>query len=269
MQMQRFVVTAALGLSLALPSLAAPQNSAPPPPPPPGFMLLDGPGAAIGASIRDVDRLEAERLKMDGGAFVDAVRMNSPAEKAGLRAADVIVQFDGERVRSARHLTRLVRETPPGRTVKAVVLRSDKRVEVSVTPEGDAQRVGAFDPDRLREQLGRMSDRWFDDGLPGSRARLGATVEELTPQLAAYFGAKQGVLVAAVADNSPASRAGLAVGDVIISIDSRPINSRADLVRAFREAKDGQDVKIGIVRDKRESSVTAKVERWNRRKENV
>ncbi|PYR33232.1 MAG: hypothetical protein DMF89_25660 [Acidobacteria bacterium] len=145
--------------------------------------------------------------------------MNGPAEKAGIRNSDVIVEFDGEHVRSARQLSRLLWETPSARPVKVVVLRGQQRVELSVTPEGDQQRAGAVvDPNRLRDQLGRMR-QWMFEGDPfsGPRAHLGAVVEELTPELATYFGAKQGVLVSAVTDNSPASRAGLKVGDVMTS----------------------------------------------------
>ena len=67
-------------------------------------------------------------------SIVDSVRMNGPAEKAGIRNSDVIVEFDGEHVRSARQLSRLLWETPSARPVKVVVLRGQQRVELSVTP---------------------------------------------------------------------------------------------------------------------------------------
>jgi len=275
MQMWRFVQIAALGLSLAgtvTPSAAAQGAGLPPPPPPgfPGLMLLEGSGASIGAAIRDVDRSEAGRLKITGGAFVDSVRTNSAAEKAGIRNSDVIVEFDGEHVRSVRQLSRLLWETPAGRPVKVVVLRGQQRVELSITTGGDLQRTGALvDPSRLRDQLGRMRE-WMSEGdWSGPRAHLGAVVDELTPELAAYFGARQGVLVSAVTDNSPAFRAGLRVGDVMTSIDSREIRSRADLIQALAAATNGQEMTIGIVRDKKQSSLTARVERSVRRRENV
>jgi hypothetical protein len=52
-----------------------------------------------------------------------------------MKKGDIITDFDGEHVRSARHLSRLVAETPEGRTVKTAVLREGKRVDLSVTPE--------------------------------------------------------------------------------------------------------------------------------------
>jgi len=116
--------------------------------------------------------------------------------------------------------------------------------------------------------FGQFGDRLpnfnFNFDFPAmSGRRLGVTVEELTGQLADYFGAKDGVLVTAVTDGSPASKAGLKAGDVITTVNNDRIGSREDLVRALREAT-SEDVKIGIVRDKKETSVTAKIEQPRR-----
>ena len=78
--------------------------------------VLAGRGAQLGVSVRDLD---AEQAKGQSGAVVEDVRAGSAAEKAGIKKGDVIAEFDGERVRGVRHLTRLVTETPDGRTVKA------------------------------------------------------------------------------------------------------------------------------------------------------
>src|SRR6266581_3761152 len=77
------------------------------------FTVLAGRGAEIGVSIRDV---EASDKSPSGGVVIEEVRKDGPADKAGLKQADVIVAFDGEHVRSARQFTRLVQETVPGRT---------------------------------------------------------------------------------------------------------------------------------------------------------
>jgi len=78
--------------------------------------VLAGRGAEIGVSIRDI---ESSDTSTSGGVVVEEVRKDGPADKAGLKQADVIVEFDGERVRSARQFTRLVQETVPGRIVRA------------------------------------------------------------------------------------------------------------------------------------------------------
>src|SRR5690606_27068571 len=94
--------------------------------------VLGGRGVQIGVRVRD---LEPEQQKTGSGAVVERVEDGSPAEKAGLKAGDVITEFDGERVRSARHLARLVGETPEGREVSVTVRRDSGTVTLSVSPE--------------------------------------------------------------------------------------------------------------------------------------
>jgi len=226
--------------------------------------VLAGRGAEIGVYVRDEN----------AGVTVDEVRSDSPAEKAGLKTNDVIVEFDGEHVRSARQFSRLVQETAVGRKVKTTILRDKQKKDVEITiPEN--RRADLFiDGDRLRDQLGDLGDRLgrmpfnfdfnFDFPEAGSGRRLGVQVQEMGDQLSSYFGAKEGVLVTSVTDGSAASRAGIKAGDVITSVNGSRVHSREDLTRGLRDTKDDK-VQIGIVRDKKESSVTATVEQPRRR----
>jgi serine protease Do len=234
---------------------------APPDPRDRTLMTLAGRGAEIGVRIAD---------GAEGGVVVEEVVPDSPAEKAGLRRSDVIVEFDGEPVRGARQFRRLVEETPPGRTVKATIRRDGQRQDVQITASEGRDARTLLDGGALRglqRDLDRLGDRLppfnfnFDFDLPGalSGRRLGATVDELTDQLAQFFGAREGVLVTAVTDGSAASQAGLKAGDVITSIDGQPIRSRGDMIRALRDAT-ADEVTIGIVREKKESSLKAKLE---------
>jgi len=225
------------------------------------FMVLAGRGSEIGVQVTE---------GKETGVEIQEVRPDSPAEKAGLKRDDRIVLFDGERVRSVRQFSRLVQETPPGRTVKATIVRGGQQKDVEITPREGRGTIGGggiLDGDRF---AGRMPnpdmfrDRFpfnFDFDLPGalSGRRLGVEVDGLSNQLAQYFGVKEGVLVRSVTDGSPASRAGLKAGDVITTVDGQPTRSREDLVRALRDAK-GDELTIGIVREKKESSVKAKLD---------
>jgi serine protease Do len=228
--------------------------------------VLAGRGAALGVTVRDVAAAEAGGEK-PAGVLVDAVQPGSPAEKAGLKRGDVVVEFDGERVRSARQFSRLVQETVPGRTVKATMLRDGRRSDIEIMPSDDGRGAdvmihgdwGNYMRD-FGHDLGRLGDRFnFDLDARGSGRRLGITVEQLTTQLADYFGAREGLLVTSVADGSAASRAGLKAGDVITSLDGHSMRTRQDLVSALGDAR-GDEVSIGIVRDKKETTVKAKVE---------
>jgi S1-C subfamily serine protease len=265
-------------------------------------ILGDG-GPRLGVQVRDIETDELARLKLTSlnGVVVVEVTKDSAAERAGVRANDVIVQFDGENVRSTRQLTRLVRETVSGRTVKVAVMHDGKRLELDALINRD---VMGGDVERqmqaLRDQLRQYRDerrrpapappaplppgttpryrqwalppgtedtlRWFGDTVPGTlerflspgRARLGVGVQDLTPDLAAYFGVSAGVLVSSVDADRPAAKAGMKAGDVITAIDGNPVKSPGELV-AQLAGKQGE-VTITVTRDKKALKLKATLE---------
>jgi serine protease Do len=234
--------------------------------------ILSGRGAALGIRIADA---------ASGGVEVEAVDPDGAGERAGLKRGDVIVEFDGEHVRGGRQFARLVQETPPGRTVKATIMREGRRQDLQITPADERQTAilpdggRFFDGDRLRDFSDEFNRRLpglergfrdlpfdfrFDFDVPaGGGGRLGISVDPLTRQLAEYFGARDGVLVTSVSDGSAAARAGLKAGDVITSINGEAVASPADLTRAVRQSS-SDEVTIGIVREKKETTLTAKIE---------
>ena len=227
------------------------------------FKGLAPDGAQIGVEIRDVSEADATAAKLTApaGAFVQEVRPDSPAARAGVRSGDVIVTFDGERVRSAAHFARLVDETPEGRTVQTVVQRAGERVTMNVTPEAArAARTVTFGGApalKLNEDLLRLNPSVTVPSplaIWGAPARLGVTVQELTGQLGEYFGAKSGVLVTAVTDSSPARTAGLRAGDVITRVNGETVAHALDLRQ--RLGKTTGDVTLTIVRDRKEQTLT-------------
>jgi serine protease Do len=224
-------------------------------------------GSEIGLSVRDVESADVTSAKLPApaGAVVEDVHTGSPAEKAGFKSGDVIVTFDGEKVRSARHLTRLVQETPEGREVTAVVVRSGERVDLKVAPAPSAF-ARAFEPLQSLHQnfpgnfafsvpQGSGSlDRW----VFGTGGRLGVSVQDLTGQLGDYFGTREGALVTSVDDNSPARTAGLKAGDVITKINGQVVRDSAELRR--RLADTSGDITISILRDRKEETLKGKIE---------
>jgi S1-C subfamily serine protease len=220
------------------------------------FLALEGPGSSIGVTVTDQAGTD--------GVLIDSVRDGTPATRAGLLKGDVIVDFDGERARSARQFTRLVRETPPGRAVKMTVLRSGSKRTVDITPEvRDSVTLQQF-PRVTRDAL-RALPRDFNFNFDGngfeswnllvSPRRLGVMVSPLSDQLAAYFGVKDGVLVAEVLENTPAATAGLRAGDVITTANGRSVQSSADLSREVREADDGSAIELRVTRDRKETTL--------------
>jgi serine protease Do len=244
--------------------------------------VLGGQDVRIGIGIRD---LEDEQARTSTGAVVTSVREDSPAEKAGIKEGDVIVEFDGEKVRSARQLSRLVSEAVPGRQVQAVVQRDGRRVDLQVTPEAGMAWLGGPGMHQFEfggapgfkfegPVIGDLLEKEFGDHdgdldtlvvRPG-RARLGIGIQPLTPQLAQFFGTKDGVLVTTVEPDSPAARAGLKAGDVITAVGDTSVSSPSDLSRAVRRADEGADLSIAYTRDKKSATTTAKIESRSREK---
>ena len=258
----------------------------------PRVMMLDGRGAQLGVMVDD---LTPEELKSAGGAIggvrIEEVDQDSPAAKAGLQEGDIVVEVDGDRVRSARQFSRLIQETPEGRSVALGVVRNGKRQTISVTPESrafgfgiDSDRIGRDIARSLREieprmrelepRLRELEPQWrefrfngpmdfnfdFAPNWTSPRGRLGVQLGELTPQLAEYFGAKEGgVLVSSINSGSPAEKAGLKAGDVITSINGTAVRDTDDLIDELRGVE-GQEVTIGILRDKKASSLKATLE---------
>jgi C-terminal processing protease CtpA/Prc len=274
-------------------------------------------GPRLGVSIRDVEAADVSKMKLAGqaGVVVEDVTNDSAAARAALKAGDVIVQFDGEAVRSTRQFTRLVGESAQGRAMKIGVMRDGKRIELEATltsADGplasiminrdgiqreverslaQAQRgLAQADRDKAQaernlaqvaplvrqfrmERQPRETGAWrlrtpsegvftfegpFGEAL-ANRGRLGVTVQELTPELAAYFGVKDGVLVATVRADSPAAKAGIKAGDVITTVNDKPITDADTLVAQLRD-KEG-DVAIGLSRDKKAMGVKATLEK--------
>jgi serine protease Do len=219
----------------------------------------------LGVALKDVTPEQARELKLDGeyGAMVEKVEPDSPAAKAGLQAGDVIVEFAGEKVRSVAELRRLVRETPPGRTVEVRVRRNGENKMLSATLEA---RQGSLGPlmSRLRNRVWpEVNMPAYDFAFNFGGPRLGISADRLTPQLAEYFGVKQGkgVLVLEVAPGSAADKAGLKAGDCIVQVDSTPVESVMDLRRALA-LKPGasREITLTIVRDHQQQTVKAQIE---------
>lgn len=240
--------------------------------------LLDGRGSRLGVMVQDPDPADGT-----SGVRIESVNPGSPAEKAGLKAGDVVVEYDGERVRGTRQFARLVQETPEGRAVPLAIVRDGQRQSLTATPEARSFAwQGSVDSDQLQREIERgleqgleglrgfqmdsLPQRFrFDRGLdgfftPSSRRRLGVSVDSMSDQLAQYFGASDGgALVTAVDKDSAAEKAGLKAGDVITSINGEPVRDAGRLVDSVRGLSDGE-VTIGYLRDKKAATAKATIE---------
>jgi S1-C subfamily serine protease len=238
-------------------------------------MQIIGGDAHIGVEVRDADP------KDSSGVVVDDVENDSPAEKAGLKKGDTIVEFDGERVRSVAQFRRLVQETAEGHTVPAVALRNGQRVTVSLTPErGRGMWDGEFGrlvrpavpaaplpPATAARPYLAPSVPGFEFSLRSNERRLGIMTESLTDQLSDYFGVK-GVLVRSVIDDSAAAKAGIKAGDVIVSVNGHHVDDPSDVTEELRRAP-GDDFTLDVVRDHKTQTLKGKMESTSNRRRSI
>jgi len=239
--------------------------------------LRVGGGGRLGVRLEEVDKDDMARLKLkaERGALVKSVEPDSPAQKAGLKEGDVIVSYEGENVRSASQLARLVRETPVGRAVTIEVSRDGSPQTLTATLAeghmGGRLQLGDLDlempempaippipelapappappvpPDIFREGRGRHP--FLFDRAP---RKLGIECQDITGQLARYFNVEGGVLVTSVDEDSPAARAGLRAGDVIVRFEGKPVTNGGDLREGVGRADSGQEVTVGVQREGR------------------
>jgi len=248
------------------------------------FHVISGSGR-IGVTVSDVD---AGSGKATAGVMVDEVGEDGPAAKAGLKKGDVVVEFDGERVRSVRQFTRLVSETPGGRQVAASVLRDGQRVSVNLTTR--EANVTRFFDDSTWQNLATLRDYTVTvPPIPARPARpdpaprapratppplppgfetfsfyrgnqLGASVSGLSDQLAEYFGAKTGVLVNDVTEGSAAAKAGVKAGDVIVALNGSAVETSGDISRHMQKMQSGDEFTVQVLRDRKSVTLKGKVE---------
>jgi serine protease Do len=222
-------------------------------------------GAWLGVDLADVRPADVEKLKLSAerGAVVEDVKEGSPADKAGLRDGDVIVAFDGEAVRSAAQLARLVRETPAGRAVDVGLSRDGRREQAKVTLDERRGPMGRLDGDLLPPvrpmAIPRLPEGLSAPGLPGGgrpgagTRRLGVGYREVRGEEAARLKAPHsGILVTSVENDMPAAKAGIRVGDVIVAVDAGPVRDgqslRMTLHGALRDAG-RREILLSVVRD--------------------
>jgi len=234
------------------------------------FFNIETDGGYLGIVIKD---LEGASVR---GARVEEVREDSPAAKAGLKEGDVVVRFDGEAVRSAEQLRRLVRETPPGREVAIAVTRNGAEQKLTATLDKGQNRElaerwpfagappappGAPVPPDFRfapEDMGpgvRELHRDLRLGpqhvrLPGPR-KLGVQYQEISGQLAKYFhvDGDEGILVVSVDDDGPAAKAGVKAGDVLTKIDGKAVTDSEDVRREVGALESGKEATLTLQRD--------------------
>lgn len=262
------LLTAAAGASVAAAQTPAPL------PIPEGrafSMIFDSDGGYLGIQTNEVTKENFAKLGLREvrGVAVEKVVENSPAASAGLQAGDVIVSLNGEEVTSIRKLTRMIGEIDADHQVRLGVIRGGSERELTATlgkrpmPKFESGSFATTVP-RVEAMPG-VPPRVLSIPAPGApdqpfgwrsgpRRAIGVAIMPLTKQLAEHYGVENGILVSSVREDSPAAKAGLKAGDIIVEVDGKAVKGEGDVGRAIAEKKEGE-VKLTIVRDRNRQTV--------------
>jgi Do/DeqQ family serine protease len=181
--------------------------------------------AWLGVSFQEITPELAAHFggSFDGGALINAVVPQGPADKAGLRAGDVITAIGGQKIQEGHDLLRAVLRHGVGERLNLEVRRDDKTKKVTLVTGERPSEDGAQSP-----QQGVQDD-----------SMLGLALEDLTPRLRERFRYEGDgrVFVRGVAPGSDADRAGLRPGDIILQADRQPVGSAGDVRAALKDGK--------------------------------
>jgi len=208
----------------------------------------------LGVSTQDMTRRLARSMdsKTERGALVNRVIEDSPAEAAGVKEEDIIVEFNSKPIDDADDLVNAVREEKPGVSVSLVVIRKDEKKTLQATLEKPPrQRSFSFSIP--------SAPRLPKHGHHGEG--LGLTLMELGDQLGTYFEVPdgKGVLVKSVEPKSKAEKSGFKAGDVLLNIGKKPVERISDVRRALRKFDEGEKVECEISRKGKRMTLSVEV----------
>jgi len=192
----------------------------------------------LGVTVQNLDGAEREKLGVTHGVEVDEVEKDSAAAKAGIKEGDVIQLVNGEKIRDPQDLVDVIGELAPGAATKIGLWRDGKSLEVTVA-------LGKREHREKFAWKGRELPRFLPAG-----GYLGIVLQELNADLAAYFNVRsgEGVLIVRIEKDTPAEKAGLKAGDVIVKMAEKTIQDVATLHEALAGVKKGDTVAITVIR---------------------
>jgi S1-C subfamily serine protease len=205
------------------------------------------------------------------------VERESPAELAKLKEGDIVLEFEGNKVTSTEMLAEEIRMHSPGDDCDIKIERDGKMMDVKVKlgeySEKDIMREFQFKFPRLfaPERVQPVPMPEFEDSklfrwVGGKQNYIGVYLQELTPELSKHFGVEEGkgLCIGKVYEDSPAEKAGLQVGDVIVTADGERVERVAALQKLIQDKDKGEKISIEYLRNKKRKTVEVEIEEEER-----
>lgn len=238
----------------------------------------------VSAQIKEKGKVERGWLGVriivneDGEIEISNVEDESPAELAKLRRGDIILQIGGEDMSNRQMLRNEIRMRRPGESVTIKIERKGKTEEIKV-------RLGEYSEKDIFQEFERKFPRLFAPKLLEplkptvpvepelfrwgfeNRRYIGVYIQDLNEELSEHFGVKKGtgLLVSEISEDSPAEKAGLKVGDVIVKADGKRVETTNELVDLIQDKERGEKIKIVFLRDRKERSAEIEIKEEERR----
>ena len=214
-------------------------------------------GGWLGVSIQDITpRIKKKNdLKNDEGAYVSDVVDESPADSAGIKEGDIIVEFNSKKIDEANDLLRAVQKTKPGTKTSIVVLRNKEKKTLDIA-------VGKVRRMMRNEGFSVMPPMAPHVAVFKSSQRWGLELSELNEQLGEYFGAPngKGLLVERVEKKSNGEKAGFKAGDVITKVNKSSVEDMKDMSEALEDIEEGAKVEVDVLRKGTSKTLTVEID---------
>lgn len=194
----------------------------------------------LGVTITSITEDTAKVLNLPSlkGALINSVERGGPADKAGLKRYDVVIEFDGKKVEHWSQLKAMIGQTEPGKKVTLKVIRDGKEITLQAT-------VGELEEEKTKARYGRRDEEGAED--------LGIEVDTISSREAREYGyPRAGVVITRVIRGSVAYEAGLRRGDMILEINRRPVRNTEEFGRILSRLRSGDSVLFLIWRDEQE-----------------
>jgi serine protease Do len=219
----------------------------------------------VAGETLDAARRPALKVKEDRGVVVTQVLEGTPAEKAGLKLGDVIVEYNGHSVESWEQFRGLIQDSTAGKPVKLLISRNGAEQTLTAVPinhrvvmmpgeEMPWPMIAAAPPSTPVMPAMPEIPHFQTVFTIGSLGILGEELSGET-QFAEFFGVKDGLLIKSVSPNSVGERAGIKAGDVLLKFDDRSVTSARELQRALR-AETKPSFPLTVIRNRKETVLT-------------